>query len=111
VKPKLTDPNDVKRLTPDVITKRLTPGSYDIIVNRVKRVANAKVNWINYLFNTILWAKVKKNVRWNKKTLYFILANFDELVVFMPTPFWIEVVKLIDKIGEGLYKDLKAEGK
>jgi len=93
--------------------KKLSAEDVIIISAKIKEFAKRKteVNWINYLFNTLLWTQVKKNVRWDKKTLYWILANFDELAVFMPTPFWVTVVELIDKMGESLYKDLKARGK
>ena len=110
-KPRLTDPDKIKRMEASF---PISPAEMVIIEQRIRKAAERKedVGWLNYLFNTLLWNKViKKNARMDKKTLYFIMSHFDELAVFMPSPFWIEVTKVIDKMGTELYKQSKAGDK
>ena len=92
--------------------KKLLPTDLLIIEARIRKAAQRKedIGWLNYLFNTLLWNSViKKNAKLDKKTLYWIMAHFDELSIIMPSPFWISVVDLIDKLGEQLYKDLRSK--
>ena len=79
------------------------------LVDRVEKKAD--INWINYFVGTLIWHKLKKHIKLDLVTLYFILAHFDVLKPFMPNETAVQVIQLIDKIGEALYKKKEEENK
>jgi len=70
----------------------------DKVANRIKE---AESSWLKKILSTIYYY-AKGQVRIDLETLYWLMANFDQIASFMPNEFWKKVIMSIDKIGENL---------
>lgn len=117
----MTDPQKIKRLTPDIIKRTLpTPESTALYIKEHAKPMTygdlidlkAKVDEITRIDESGLAAKLasqvlywaKDRIKISPKTLYMIMSNFDKLAPYMPNEFWKGVAEIVDKVGEELLK-------
>jgi len=75
--------------------------------NQIKIRINEAESSVWQRLASLLYYRVKDQIKISPQMLYKLMANFDKIKPFMPNEFWMKVVDVIDKIGEHLYANSK----